>query len=177
MNIDWSKAPEGCLEIGKNQWDELAWLCVDGYIYLHCNGCMVNWATPRALKRSDFHVFDIRPEEEWTGEGLPPVGTVCEVCNCTHEYAKQFNGQKVEIVAHHMRGSIAVAVFAGDDLRYHGVVAGYFRPIRTPEQIAADERAANIEAMRADIEWKAPYLGPCPVALLYDAGYRKQVEP
>jgi hypothetical protein len=52
-----------------------------------------------------------------------------------------------------------------------------FTPCRTPEQIAADERAAAIEEMwstywRPEVQTAFEGLG-----LLYDAGYRKQVAP
>lgn len=46
-----------------------------------------------------------------------------------------------------------------------------FKPIRTPEQIAAEEREKAIEEMRAALpDWAAPE-NICP--MLYDAGYRK----
>lgn len=188
MNIDWSKAPEGCLEIGKNQWDELAWLCVDGYIYLHCNGCMVNWATPRALKRSDFHVFDIRPEEEWTGEGLPPVGTVCEFAGFNPEETMPTDprvGDQVTVIAHFMSGSFEVAAFtfyAPPEFEYLQVAQGAygcFRPVRTPEQIAEEEREKAVQAAIEDtytigISDQSKRI---LIERLYDAGYRKQSQP
>lgn len=50
----------------------------------------------------------------------------------------------------------------------------HFRVIRTPEQIAADEREAAIEEM-----WRVYWQPDAPTAkqalgLLWDAGYRKQ---
>lgn len=51
-----------------------------------------------------------------------------------------------------------------------------FRPLKTAEQTAAEERSSAIESMRAEINWQPPQLGSCPVAALYDAGYRKQEE-
>lgn len=52
-----------------------------------------------------------------------------------------------------------------------------FRPIRTPEQIAAEERAKAIEEMRALVQRKEPpfdhWLELSVAGELYDAGYRK----
>jgi hypothetical protein len=53
-----------------------------------------------------------------------------------------------------------------------------FRPIRTPEQIAAEEREKAIDAMNklvGDIE-KIPTWRDA-LAALYDAGYRKTEAP
>ena len=72
----------------------------------------------------------------WSGEGLPPVGVVCMA-----------NGYQVVIVAHHCNGIHAIyAESEYDGLLYYGE-PNEFRPIRTPEQIAADEREAAIDAM------------------------------
>lgn len=171
MSIDWSKAPEGCLEIGKNQWDELAWLCADGYIYLHCNGCMVNWKTPRALKRSDFHVFDIRPEDDWTGEGLPPVGTVCEY-QTTSWPADQWEVRAVCYISDY---HVVTAEKDGTERSVCADIAR-FRPIRTPEQIAAEERDKAVADMHK-LFYSVNDTGKEAMFRLYDAGYRKQVAP
>lgn len=65
----------------------------------------------------------------WSGEGLPPVGLVC-MAGC----------EQVVIVAHHCNGIHAIyAESDSDGLLYYGE-PNEFRPIRTPEQIAADER-------------------------------------
>lgn len=183
MSIDWSTAPNWAKELALNPYDEQAWLGDDGYSYLMGNGGIVSWTYETAYDRSAFKIMQIRPRPSvWTGEGLPPVGTFCEVVSpgYRNDRFERFIGQAVTVIAHDVIDDDPVAVFRMpvdgqvDEQDYHALVAKCFRPIRTPEQIAADERAANIEAMRADIGWKAPYLGPCPVALLYDAGYRKQ---
>lgn len=80
---------------------------------------------------------------EWNGEGLPPIGTVCEV-------APKCQGciwQKVEIAYMGNEYFVVVCPERGcEESRRH--VHGYqFRPIRTPEQIAAEERDAAIEQM------------------------------
>lgn len=76
----------------------------------------------------------------WTGEGLPPVGTVCEVKGCMSHYL-QWN--KVTVFA--VRGK--TVFFDMEDGRWGQTASHEFRPIRTPEQIAAEER----EAIAADL--------------------------
>lgn len=73
---------------------------------------------------------------EWTGEGLPPVGTVCEWLN--DEWTK------VVIVGSHHGAAVAV-----DEIDPRRVFIGKkpcYRPIRTPEQIATEERVAAAQA-------------------------------
>jgi hypothetical protein len=47
-----------------------------------------------------------------------------------------------------------------------------FRPIKTAEQIAAEERLQAIDEMQRDSGWQGKG-GGCPFASLYDKGYRK----
>lgn len=72
----------------------------------------------------------------WSGEGLPPVGIECEVMHC-EEWTK------CQVIAHFDQRCGPVAAYTVDI--GHGVkqldacVADQFRPLRTPEQIAAEE--------------------------------------
>lgn len=54
-------------------------------------------------------------------------------------------------------------------------VKEYFRPIRTPEQIAAEERDKAIEGMIADTNILTGIMSDRRIMAgqLYDAGYRK----
>lgn len=113
----------------------------------------------------------------WNGEGLPPVGTVCEiVADNPHEIFAHHMGAPVRIIAHDIDSEgDTVAVYAWDDgegcNEYHGLLAECFRPLRTAEQIAADEREAAVAAALSDIERLYSEGGP---AAVYDAGYRLQ---
>ena len=102
---------------------------------------------------------------EWTGEGLPPAGTVCEW------HPNQDGWVQVEILGHN--GEETWFRRAGESISETCLRMAFFRPIRTPEQIAAEERDKTIEDMRKQIGFEKPFLGPCPVAALYDLGYRK----
>ncbi|MGY1448754.1 hypothetical protein ACW582_16355 [Pseudomonas chlororaphis] len=119
------------------------------------------------------------PEENeiqtWTGEGLPPVGTVCE--------ARIYDGTgnlawfECRVIHHHPRHEGSAAIAHGNE-----ELLGWssdFRPIRTPEQIAAEEREKAIEEMAAVAHRQGqPFVTKREMAArLYDAGYRKQVAP
>ncbi|WP_218939468.1 hypothetical protein, partial [Bacillus thuringiensis] len=77
--IDWSKAPEGATHFGvENEFYFSAWYKVEGEQILAYteDGSMWREATDSCVfpKVSS---LSARPEQ-WSGEGLPPVGTVCE---------------------------------------------------------------------------------------------------
>jgi len=168
MNIDWSKAPEGTTHFDTGDCRINSFMKLEGgswYFWPPASNSPA-WCYWRA-DQGDVSRDMIKAPPTWTGEGLPPVGTHVVV----HDDGSLMYGQgeSGEVLAH-VDGCAVIRMSYG---------LGCFLPrcLRTPEQIAADKRAADIETMRADIGWKAPYLGPCPVALLYDAGYRKQARP
>lgn len=98
--------------------------------------------------------------KEWDGSGLPPVGTVCEYLWGDGEW------RKCEIVAHYFANAVAVDAFYCNAVLLQPLM---FRPIRTPEQIAAEERLHAIDEMYSVIRESQIKT----VAALYDAGYRK----
>lgn len=107
---------------------------------------------------------------QWQGAGLPPVGTVCEY------YADEDSWQRCEIVAH-KDGQAVVWV---SNAHIWASSGASLRPIRTPEQIAAEEREKAIDQIMADYEFT---VGSCTHKLfrhqaerLHAAGYRK-VDP
>lgn len=100
---------------------------------------------------------------EWNGEGIPPVGTVCEAT----WGGKAFWRKAVILSSSH----IAVDHLSdGWGVRhideYYGSFAFEFRPLQSEEQ----KQVAELEAMIAS------YSGPSNKALaqsIYDAGFRK----
>lgn len=116
----------------------------------------------------------------WDGTGLPPVGTACEIHGTVWQelHGDEFSWRRVEIIAHTNFGGSDVAV--GRDIECATLgwgIASKFRPIRTPEQIAAEERQKAVDQMLADYQYT---VGPCIHGLvrsqaerLYDVGYRK----
>lgn len=109
---------------------------------------------------------------EWNGEGLPPVGMVCEYQDSLGRW------DKVEITAVAKRGICFVQI-AHDGENYVNKTEARFRPIRTPEQIAAEERDRSIDAMLKIAEGphdgnpRKVHVSRPQIAALYDAGYRK----
>lgn len=104
----------------------------------------------------------------WVGIGLPPVGTVCE--------AKTTRGwSRGTIIAHGLQPKENLAVWQEDGELIFWGVKEYFRPIRTPEQIAAEERDKAIEGMIADTNILTGIMSDRRIMAgqLYDAGYRK----
>lgn len=161
--IDLSKAPEGATHYRKDS--ALPWRMLEDGEWYCWEPDEENWiAISDPIPEQYFPIGD-RPDAAWAGEGLPPVGTVCEVanpdqidewCECT-------------VLAHD--GPLAVFRANGDyPWLYDGTQAGNFRPLRTPEQIAAEEREKAIEEMA-----RIGTMADTPksmAAKLYDAGCR-----
>jgi len=147
--IDWSKAPEGYplwLEDlqATNSLDQSGWHRDDGDRYTDTGG--------RYWPKRDIAAYKVhtRPQPTpWSGEGLPPVGLTVRIPEdmaCGNEFLEQFEGLTVEIVGHtenDINTPLAIFRYKLDgSYHYHALCGdnGNFEPIRTPEQIAADER-------------------------------------
>ena len=165
-----SKIPEGATHTAPDGTYRMArgslWLgCADGdWVY-------IEGAAPHCYTR-------IQAEPEWSGEGLPPVGMVCE-------YNARGNGKgdplflsvEVKYVSDQSIVIMCIGVPEGENKENIGVelplmvgvqLTGKFRPIKTPEQIALDERMAVAYAMCG----VASSLSNTDAAKLYDAGLR-----
>jgi hypothetical protein len=168
MSIDWSKAPEATT--GAMQADFKHSEGGFGHVeFLPSHRCRNEYAEgPGAW------IYHEKPKP-WDGEGLPPVGTVCEVPDGP-DY------RPATIIAHYKE----MAVFAFDDEDGHPYVETCLplecRPVRTAEQIAADERLHQVRNALSAIH--AGQLFPndfvrgnivaATVEAMIDAGYRKQ---
>jgi len=103
-----------------------------------------------------------RKLSEWSGDGSPPVGMVCEARKRTPNNSGEWISGDVRYLSDY------TIVIGGDDCEYvHHPRTLEFRQVRTPEQIAATERESAIKAfMRiGDIYY-------CDAEKLYDAGAR-----
>ena len=108
----------------------------------------------------------------WNGEGHPPLGTICEFTRSESPFAKcevVFSSPWVTVVRGKGFDDDAVDIAVDHNDRH-----ARFRPIRTPEQIAAEERDNAIQEM-SGIARKVTGFGIniADMAALYDAGYRK----
>lgn len=199
MFIDMSKAPETAeaYQPGTNHQHE-------GWYRRNASGDVEWWEVDSNGKerwtwmggRKSFPVGHVPlPETVFLGhkqadsmDGLPPIGAVCEWAGCTFapEDPKEPDlhvGDQVKIIAHFKDGEFDLAAFTFNP-KIHNPdrgtawvsqgACGCFRPIRTPEQIAAEERKKAIDRMAADCPHPmAPAMRDSVFAELYDAGYRK----
>lgn len=169
IGIDWSKAPEGATHAHVRdtispfrKYEEGVW-----WAFLLGEWRAVMEATPK------FYVE--RPtSNEWSGEGLPPVGAVCRL-RTKRDPEDAFEGWgNAEILYSSERA--LVWRWVGHSLEFGSEWTKVdFEVIRTPEQIAAEEREKAIAEMIAICRMEST--DTRMVEALYLAGYRKQVQP
>ncbi|HCE7518793.1 TPA: hypothetical protein NHQ80_006863, partial [Pseudomonas aeruginosa] len=168
MSIDWNTAPEGA-----THWEPRGIVFGEGWMKKAGNewsywleGSEV-WAGVWAdcfVSAEREATFEARPKEAWDGQGLPPVGTVCEY---RHMIWPEYRPCEIRYISEE-------SLVAYDDAQeqFYRTCDMLFRPIRTPEQIAAEEREKAVGDMAMSIQG-VPYQYPTLYAL-YDAGYRRQ---
>ncbi|HBP0176065.1 TPA: hypothetical protein NH745_004890 [Pseudomonas aeruginosa] len=163
MSIDWNTAPEGA-----THWEPTGpefhegWMKKEGDYWFYWaegpnkwfHGPSCNVSAERAAR------FEARPQEAWDGQGLPPVGVRVSVFDDGD--LVYGHGESGEVIAHVedcavIRMSYGLGCFTAKNLR-------------TPEQIAAEEREKAIEEMCFAEET----LTVKQAKALYEAGYRRQ---
>lgn len=187
--IDWSKAPEGATHYvpAPNDLHHPIWLKMDGNTVLNAGYIgHSHWAhsyTPGSQPCTDLSNAIQRPTTpSWSGEGLPPVGVVCEVRQKT-PHSSAFDWEKCTICLTNIGANGCVQVCTIDHrgdfaIYYPEIDIVEFRPIRTPEQIAADERDKAIRAIVYDLQDAENLISlPSIASCLYGKGYRKQEKP
>lgn len=189
--IDWSEATAGTTHWTPYEGAVCPFLRRDGDDWLWWVGDLLLWrpfserdsnwkrqlqgviARPVEPGRAAAEVAEQAPPA-WDGSGLPPVGV-----NCWHKLGMEFDSplEEVTIIAHTKANGAAVAVFQRGDVVSFSE-GRFFRPIPTPEQIAAKTREEGIAQILADYQHT---VGPAThlltreqAARLYDIGYRKQ---
>ncbi|MDP5553497.1 hypothetical protein P3773_11385 [Pseudomonas aeruginosa] len=163
MSIDWSKAPEGCIgafaRIIGNQ--RIAFFVFSK----RPSDYMSREGYEGEGEDGSYHVFSEFWEwidKSWDGQGLPPVGTVCEY---KHMIWPEYRPCEIRYISEK-------SLVAYDDAQeqFYRTCDMLFRPLPTPEQIAAEEREKAIEEMCAE----DLTLTVRQAKALYDAGYRRQ---
>lgn len=170
--IDWSKAPEGypIWIQGKDSYYASGWhrelsdryQCPSGVYYMKRDSAV-------------FTVHTCPQQTQWSGEGLPPVGVVCEF------KSPSSGGWLKARIIFVSAWTVVLYVFFEHDEHCYSVSAFekgnlQFRPIRTPEQIAADERELFARTLTFEMG-KDPIDAPNAMnqaRKMYDLGYRKQ---
>ena len=176
--IDWDKAPEGATHyLPENPARGHMWVKITGaFVYAALGGReFCGWefwgANPSCI--DEFKPVS-RPSPAWSRDGLPPVGARCEAAiphTSGPDNERSFIWIEGSVIAYYEIKGKTYAWFAEDDGFYPPNVLE-FRPIRTPEQIAADEREVAIRLMMRAIHG-AGSLSLIQAEKLYDAGYRK----
>ena len=170
--IDWSKAPEWATKHGiSGAFKSPVWFDDKKYTYVdgQQGGKEFFYADACTYAAKDFSQVSERPTTpSWSGEGLPPVGVVCEYQRSDVSYRQTW----VKVTVKYISLSLVVLEhFAGKNEFVESRDSCVFRPIRTPEQIAADARDA------AAVELYDLISGPgdnmAAAKRVYDAGYRR----
>lgn len=177
--IDWSKAPKGFplwLEGLGEHAKHSGWYRRSGEVFKHeSHGQFLSF------REGQFFIVHTKPElEQWTGEGLPPVGTVCEILTLKNDWVR------VVVVAVtdyriYCEETVIGTGFSGPDSYDPVKKYARFRQIRTPEQIAEDDRENGIDELARKIAGisgrETSSITEAVIArILYDAGYHKQVK-
>ncbi|HBO9015094.1 TPA: hypothetical protein L5D31_005575 [Pseudomonas aeruginosa] len=166
MSIDWNTAPEGA-----THWEPRGSLYREGWMKKVGNKWSY-WAEGRKAWISGTSAgnvsaereatFEARPQEAWDGHGLPPTGLLVEwKAGLDHEW------RRVTVLAY-ANGDAWLQPEDGNSFIVGN--PANFRRIRTPEQIAAEEREKAIEEMCFAEET----LTVKQAKALYEAGYRRQ---
>ncbi len=175
MSIDWNTAPEGAthwepggpefaegwmMKLG-NKWfywseGEGSYRWIHGY--MSCNVSAEREAT-----------FEARPQEAWHGQGLPPVGITCESWRSGVRRIVKILGHGDEYIFVREDDGREILLSIGDGRE--------FRPLRTPEQIAAEERSKECDRIFFILSNVGREGNRSDMAeAIYDAGYRRQEE-
>lgn len=191
MNIEWSKAPEDATHAGNSPYEKGVITWFKGISdpasrnYFMNSGSMNAWA----ISSENLSAWDLieRPnkQEAWDGEGLPPAGLDVEVMQGGFP-SVAFDWQACKVLAINIgsdeRPQVITRDFHGDiAIYYPGIDSVYFRPIKTAEQLAEEEKKKVIDDMQRIYEESilgySSRLGHASrpaIKALYEAGYRKQ---
>lgn len=168
--IDWSKAPEWATGYGNSPGGPV-WFSDDSYTYVDGGqeGRVFSIIRGEGWCLEEIRTVSSRPSF-WNGTGLPPVGALCEYLDSSgsqwHRATVMYSGEDLMVLRGATRDGEEVEI---PKFKYEGP---QFRPIRTPEQIAAEGREKEVDAIEKIIG-AAANLGKSAATAIYDAGYRK----
>jgi hypothetical protein len=175
MNIDWSKQPEGFplwLEgTNENHRQHSGWYRERGPIYEGAAGGQ--W---RGCREGQFFTVHRKPEwPQWNGEGKPPVGLEVEA-RFPKSILTNWTRFKLMYLSDQVLVYKTVNEVACEPAAFE-LQCVEFRPLRTPEQIAAEERQHAIDDLADELGGHPDAVSKRDremAAYLYDQGYRKQ---
>lgn len=187
--IDWSKAPKWATRHGVvGLCNSPVWLSQDQYTYVdgQQGGRIFYFGSGEGFSLDEIREVAERPSP-WNGTGLPPVGTVCEYDAAVDAGPPAWHTVEIVYSSEWLLVVRCVSVPDGYDADVIGVEVSVpadeeseslFRPLRTPEQIAAEERERAADELCETIvaHYESPKMSEHYLGLaraLYDAGYRK----
>jgi hypothetical protein len=182
---DWDSAPKDAThwEPENDEYCE-SWMKKDGDIWFYFSPKFKIWVKSDDIAVRRIKLMIHRPQvepKEWNGEGLPPVGTVCDVrepknkfscfstwSQCTYLLTNIDKlGKKQHVIKDH-HGNVAI---------FYEESGVEFRPIRSEEDRAVEEIAKilqNDHQLVTDTYSKNLDYFTGPARALYRHGYRKQ---
>ncbi|MFU5560248.1 hypothetical protein ACM7V5_04775 [Pseudomonas aeruginosa] len=171
MSIDWTKAPEGANKAGfTGPNNYLQFYRIPGRF-----GDYDYWSENNGWRGTDFptcanQLFERPAKVEWDGRGLPPVGVECEY---RHMIWPEYRRCEIRYISDE-----SLVAYDNGQEQYYRTPDMLFRPLPTPEQIAAEEREKAIDAM---LDLDPPHESGFGMTsrrqfceVLFDAGYRRQ---
>lgn len=180
MDINWDEAPEeaiGAFTRGHETFfaktkESSEYMNKPGYSGIQCDGDEYHVFT-------EYWVWSERPVA-WSGEGLPPIGEVCEVKSTARGKERDWFKAQVKYIS---LFTVVLDDFPTGELEGEFVVhpdTVQFRPIKTKEQLAAEERKEAVDMMRwiceewVDSDLDRAWSWDEIFGVLHDSGYRKQ---
>lgn len=180
--IEWKGGDQPMPDLAKCQLKDNA---VSGEEWIKFKAEEVKWDSPTTIThyRPILNAEETEMEQEWSGEGLPPVGTVCELSGDCGFYSLQRDqiteleeGEHVVVIGHavrHDNGCTCITIQSMNDLSI-GFSTGnsecMVRPIKTDRDRWID-LAGAIESCMPD-----SYQPHELLAKLYDSGLAKLPE-
>ena len=181
--IDWSKAPEGCIGAftSKHDFRSVGFSSLFVITKRYSDYGAQAGCSGEDQDGKEYHVFEKYWDYHekpalWSGEGLPPIGVKVLIMNPEQfsitDYGQEFVGEECTVRAAFVNDldyrMVAVEKVGGACCCF---ISEMCFPIRTPEQIAADERDNAVDEMHKLYMEGAKHSGG--LYALYDAGYRK----
>ncbi|MFW4884454.1 hypothetical protein ACOAOW_11595 [Pseudomonas aeruginosa] len=173
MSIDWTKAPEGATHWEpKSSYFAEGWMRKVGNEWSFWSEGSESWvrgALTCNVSGEREAKFEARPQESWDGQGLPPVGTACEY---RHMIWPEYRPCEIRYISEE-----SLVAYDNGQEQFYRTCDMLFRPLPTPEQIAAEEREKAISEMLGlynSAYWAMTSKQFCEI--LFDAGYRRQEE-
>ncbi|AOX41455.1 hypothetical protein CVT20_03965 [Pseudomonas aeruginosa] len=176
MSIDWSTAPKDATHWEPDSYHVFgSWMKKEGDSWFWWEGDVGRWSPSLFISEQRMGTFEARPQESWNGQGLPPVGTLCEWHGPNSDGPDGWVYTESNVVAYTDDGLFICMQKPGCWPVVQRIDNCEFRPLRTPEQIAAEERDAGISDMQTITDGAGPTVY-AKLSALYDAGYRRQEE-